>query len=469
MNPLNPKQTTLKSAITISGVGLHTGANVILILNPAVENHGYKFRRIDLEGSPIIEADCDLVTDTSRGTTLTKGNASVSTVEHVLAALVGMEVDNVLIDINGPEMPIMDGSSRPFVEAIEANEIVELDAEREYFEIPYNINFTDEENKVEIIAMPVNDYRLTVMVDYNSPVLGSQHAAITSMSEFKKEISPCRTFCFLHELEYLLQNNLIKGGDLNNAIVVVDRKVEQVELDRLASVFNKTTVEVTQNGILNNLDLRFQNEPARHKLLDMIGDLALVGMPIKGQIMAARPGHASNVAFAKKIKQVMKKEMRRKQDGVPYYNPNEKPLYATKDIMKMLPHAHPFLMVDKIVSKTENTIVGIKNITFDQPFFAGHFPGDPIMPGVLQLEAMAQCGGILILSTVEDPENYGTYFLKIDNTKFKDKVVPGDTLIMKLELIEPVRRGLCMMRGRAWVGEKLVCESEMMAQIVKIA
>jgi UDP-3-O-[3-hydroxymyristoyl] N-acetylglucosamine deacetylase/3-hydroxyacyl-[acyl-carrier-protein] dehydratase len=363
----------------------------------------------------------------------------------------------------------MDGSSRPFVDFIEANEIVELDAEREYFEIPYNINFTDEENKVEIIAMPVNDYRLTVMVDYNSPVLGSQHAAITSMAEFKKEISPCRTFCFLHELEYLLQNNLIKGGDLNNAIVVVDRKVEQVELDRLASVFNKTTVEVTQNGILNNLDLRFQNEPARHKLLDMIGDLALVGMPIKGQIMAARPGHASNVAFAKKIKQVMKKELRRKQDGAPYYNPNEKPLYATKDIMKMLPHAHPFLLVDKIISKTENAIVGIKNITFDQPFFAGHFPGDPIMPGVLQLEAMAQCGGILILSTVEDPENYGTYFLKIDNTKFKDKVVPGDTLIMKLELIEPVRRGLCMMRGRAWVGEKLVCESEMMAQIVKIA
>ena len=469
MNQLNPKQTTLKSAITISGVGLHTGANVTLTLNPAAENHGYKFRRVDLEGSPIIEADCDLVTDTSRGTTLTKGNASVSTVEHVLAALVGMEVDNVLIDINGPEMPIMDGSSRPFVDFIEANEIIELDAEREYFEIPYNINFTDEENKVEIIAMPVNDYRLTVMVDYNSPVLGSQHAAITSMSEFKKEISPCRTFCFLHELEYLLQNNLIKGGDLNNAIVVVDREIKQVELDRLASVFNKNTVEVTQNGILNNLDLRFQNEPARHKLLDMIGDLALVGMPIKGQIMAARPGHASNVAFAKKIKQVMKKELRRKQDGAPYYNPNEKPLYATKDIMKMLPHAHPFLLVDKIISKTENTIVGIKNITFDQPFFAGHFPGDPIMPGVLQLEAMAQCGGILILSTVEDPENYGTYFLKIDNTKFKDKVVPGDTLIMKLELIEPVRRGLCMMRGRAWVGEKLVCESEMMAQIVKIA
>jgi UDP-3-O-[3-hydroxymyristoyl] N-acetylglucosamine deacetylase/3-hydroxyacyl-[acyl-carrier-protein] dehydratase len=469
MNQINPKQTTLKSPIHISGVGLHTGANVNLTLNPAPENHGYKFRRTDLEGSPIIEADCDLVTDTSRGTTLTKNGASVSTVEHVLAALVGMEVDYVLIEIDGPEMPIMDGSSRPFVEVIEATEIIEQEADREYFEIPYNINFTDEENKVEIIAMPVNDYRLTVMVDYNSPVLGSQHAAITNMSEFKKEISPCRTFCFLHELEYLLNNNLIKGGDLNNAIVVVDRDIEQNELDRLAGIFEKPKVEVTQHGILNNLELRFQNEPARHKLLDMIGDLALVGMPIKGQIMAARPGHASNVAFAKKIKQAMKKELRRKQDGVPNYNPNEKPLYSTKDIMKMLPHAHPFLLVDKIIDKTDTSVVGIKNITYDQPFFSGHFPGDPIMPGVLQLEAMAQCGGILVLSTVEDPENYGTYFLKIDNAKFKDKVVPGDTLIMKLELMEPVRRGLCIMKGRAWVGEKLVCESEMMAQIVKIS
>ncbi len=389
MSQINPKQTTLKAPVTLHGVGLHSGAEVSLTFQPAEANHGYKFRRVDLPGQPIIEADCDLVTDTSRGTTLEKNGASISTVEHVLAALVGLEIDNVLLDVSGPEMPILDGSSKPFVEALSACGTVELDAEREYFEIPYNIHFTDEANQVEIIAMPVNEYRLTVMVDYNSPVLGSQHAALTHISEFKNQIAPCRTFCFLHELEMLLANNLIKGGDLNNAIVVVDRAVSQDELDRLAKVFNKPSVEVRKEGILNNLDLRFQNEPARHKLLDMIGDLALAGMPIKGQIMAARPGHASNVAFAKKIKQVIKKEQRRKQEGPPQYDPNAKPLYNTSDIIKMLPHKHPFLLVDKIVSKDDKTIVAIKNITYDQPFFAGHFPGDPIMPGVLQLEAMA--------------------------------------------------------------------------------
>ncbi|MBL7811242.1 MAG: bifunctional UDP-3-O-[3-hydroxymyristoyl] N-acetylglucosamine deacetylase/3-hydroxyacyl-ACP dehydratase [Bacteroidetes bacterium] len=468
MSKLNPKQTTLKSSFSMSGVGLHTGAEVNLTFHPAPENHGYKFRRTDLPGQPIIEADCDLVTDTSRGTTLEKKGASVSTIEHVLASLVGMEVDNVLLDIDGPEMPIMDGSSSPFVEAIKKVGTIELEAEREYFEIPYNIHFKDEESGVEIIAMPVDEYRLTVMVDYNSAVLGSQHAGITSLAEFREQIAPCRTFCFLHELEYLLDNNLIKGGDLNNAIVVVDKPVEQAELDRLARVFNKPSVAVKKEGILNNLDLRFQNEPARHKLLDMIGDLALVGMPLKGQIMAARPGHASNVAFAKKIKQVMKKELRRKQEGIPHYDPNQKPLYTTAEIMRMLPHKHPFLLVDKILSKTETSIVAVKNITYDQPFFSGHFPGDPIMPGVLQLEAMAQAGGVLILSTVPDPENYGTLFLKIDNAKFKDKVVPGDTLVMKMELIEPIRRGICVMRARAWVGDKLVSEAEMMASIVRI-
>jgi UDP-3-O-[3-hydroxymyristoyl] N-acetylglucosamine deacetylase/3-hydroxyacyl-[acyl-carrier-protein] dehydratase len=469
MSKLNPKQTTLKAPVTLSGVGLHTGEAVTLTFHPAPENHGYKFRRTDIQGQPEIEADCDLVTDTSRGTTLEKKGVKISTVEHVLAALVGAEIDNVLMDIDGPEMPILDGSSKPFIDALLATGSVEQEADREYFEIPYNIHYTDDAHGVEIIGMPVDEYRLTVMVDYNSQVLGSQHAAITNISEFKDQIASCRTFCFLHELEYLLENNLIKGGDLNNAIVVVDRPVTQEELDRLATVFKKPKVEVKKDGILNNLELRFQNEPARHKLLDMVGDLALVGMPIKGQIMAARPGHASNVAFARKIKQVMKKEMRRKQDGVPHYNPNDKPIYSTKDIIRLLPHKHPFLLVDKIIDKDEKSVTAVKNVTFDEPFFNGHFPGDPIMPGVLQLEAMAQAGGVLILSTVPDPENYGTLFLKIDNAKFKDKVVPGDTLVMKMELTEPVRRGICVMRARAWVGEKLVSEAEMMAQIVKIA
>ena len=468
MSQINPKQTTLKAPVTLQGVGLHSGAEVSLTFQPAEAHHGYKFRRVDLPGQPIIEADCDLVTDTSRGTTLEKNGASISTVEHVLAALVGLEIDNVLMDVSGPEMPIMDGSSIPFVEALSACGTIELEAEREYFEIPYNIHYTDPENQVEIIAMPVNEYRLTVMVDYNSPVLGSQHAALTHISEFKHQIAPCRTFCFLHELEMLLANNLIKGGDLNNAIVVVDRAVSQDELDRLAKVFKKPSVEVRKEGILNTLELRFQNEPARHKLLDMVGDLALAGMPIKGQIMAARPGHASNVAFAKKIKQVIKKELRRKQEGPPQYDVNAKPLYNTTDIIKMLPHKHPFLLVDKIVSKDERTIVAVKNITYDQPFFAGHFPGDPIMPGVLQLEAMAQAGGVLILSTVPDPENYSTYFLKIDNAKFKDKVVPGDTLVMKMELLD-IRRGICTMTGKAFVGDKLVSEAEMTALISKIS
>jgi len=468
MPNINPKQTTLANKLEFKGVGLHTGAEVKVILCPAADNHGYKFQRIDLDEMPIIEADADLVTDTSRGTTLEKNGASVSTTEHVLASLVGSEVDNCLIQVDGPEMPIMDGSSISFVEGIKSVGIVELEEDREYFEIPHNIHYQDLDNQVEIVAMPATDYRLTVMVDYNSPVLGTQHASITQISEFEQEIAPCRTFCFLHELEYLLNNNLIKGGDLNNAIVVVDKAVNQDELDRLAKVFNKESVEVKKDGILNNLELRFSNEPARHKLLDIVGDLALVGMPLKGQIMAARPGHASNVAFAKKLKQVLKKEMKRKQEGRPIYDPNQKPLYATKDIIKMLPHAHPFLLVDKIMEISEKHVVGIKNITYDQPFFGGHFPGDPIMPGVLQIEAMAQAGGILVLSTVEDPENYGTYFLKIDNTKFKDKVVPGDTLVMKLELTEPIRRGICAMRGRAWVGDKLVCESELMAQVVKI-
>ncbi|MSQ79252.1 MAG: bifunctional UDP-3-O-[3-hydroxymyristoyl] N-acetylglucosamine deacetylase/3-hydroxyacyl-ACP dehydratase [Flavobacteriaceae bacterium] len=462
---MNLKQSTIKKAVTISGVGLHTGVDVNMTICPAAENHGYKFQRTDLEGQPIIEADVDYVTDLSRGTTLEKKGAKVATVEHILAALVGLEIDNVMIQLDAAETPIMDGSAQPFVDALLSAGIQEQKAEREYFVIPQNIHYAELERGVEMVAMPVDDYRLTVMVDYNSPVLGSQHASLTDIKEFKKEIAGCRTFCFLHELEALVKDNLIKGGDLNNAIVIVDRVVEDNELDYLAKLFNKPKVEVRKEGVLNNVELHFQNEPARHKLLDLIGDLALVGMPLKGQIMAARPGHAANVAFAKKIKALIKKIKSKK--GIPKYDPSAKPLYDTPAVLKMLPHRHPFLMVDKIMSIEGNVVIGIKNITHDQYFFAGHFPGEPLFPAVLQLEAMAQAGGILILSQVPDPENYITYFMKIDNAKFKDKVVPGDTLVMKLELTEPVRRGICLMKGEAYVGEKLVSEAEMMAMVVK--
>ena len=465
---MNPKQTTLSGPVSVSGVGLHSGQEVTLTMQPADANFGYKFKRIDLPDMPVIDADCDLVVDTSRGTTLEQNGARVSTIEHVLATLVGLEIDNVLIEMNGIECPILDGSSKLLVEAIDKIGIVELAEDRIYFEVPHNIHFYDTVNKVEMVAMPLDNFRLTVMVDYNSQVLGTQHATITGLKDFRKEISSCRTFCFLHELEAMHNANLIKGGNLNNAIVIVDRVMEEPELDHLAKLFNRDKIEVKKEGILNNVDLRFQNEPARHKLLDLIGDLALVGRPIKAQVMAARPGHASNVAFAKKIKAEMKKMDKKAKNEIPEYNPSEKALYDHKDLIKILPHKHPFLLVDKVLRKDDKSIIAIKNVTADEYFFQGHFPGDPIYPGVLLLETMAQAGGVLILSDIEDPENYGTYFLKIENAKFKEKVVPGDTLILKLELTEPVRRGICQMRGRAWVGQKLVCEAEMMAQVVKI-
>jgi UDP-3-O-[3-hydroxymyristoyl] N-acetylglucosamine deacetylase/3-hydroxyacyl-[acyl-carrier-protein] dehydratase len=382
-----------------------------------------------------------------------------------MASRAALEIDNCMVQINGGETPIMDGSSQFFMKALKEAGICDLETEREYFSIPQNIYYTEDDRNVEMIAMPLDDYRLTVMVDYNSPVLGSQHASITSLKEFETDIASCRTFCFLHELELLYNNGLIRGGDLNNAIVIVDRVIEDSELDHLAKMFNKPKVEVRKEGIMNNVELRFHNEPARHKLLDLIGDLALIGVPIKAQIMAARPGHAANVAFGKKIKALIKKT--RGTVRVPKYDPNKPPLYTSVDVEKMLPHRFPFLMVDKVLDMGQNHIIGIKNVTFNEPFFQGHFPGNPVMPGVLIIEAMAQCGGVLILSKVEDPENYNTYFMKIDNAKFKEKVVPGDTLIFRLDLIGPIRRGICVMKGSAFVGEKLVAEADLMAQVVK--
>ncbi len=463
---MNVKQRTIKAPVTVSGTGLHTGEPVTMTFNPAPENHGFKFRRVDLPGSPIVDADVDNVTDTSRGTTITQNGASVNTVEHVLASLVGLELDNVLIDLDGPETPIMDGSSMPFVEALAAAGTLEQEADREYYHIPYNIHYSETDRKVEMVAMPLDDdYRFTCMVDYNSPVLGTQHATISSISEFKKEVASSRTFCFLHELEMLLKHNLIKGGDINNAIVVVDRHVDEEELKHLATLFNRKDIDVAPQGILNNIELRHQNEPARHKLLDMIGDLALVGVPLRGHIMAARPGHAANVAFAKKIKALIKKERSRKHIKV--YNPNAKPVYDTVQIMDILPHRPPMLLVDKILELTKTHVVGLKGITMNEPFFTGHFPGAPLFPGVLQIEAMAQTGGILVLNTVPDPENWITLFLKIENARFKDKVVPGDTLIFRCDLVAPIRRGIAQMKGIGMVGERIVVEAELMAQIVK--
>jgi UDP-3-O-[3-hydroxymyristoyl] N-acetylglucosamine deacetylase/3-hydroxyacyl-[acyl-carrier-protein] dehydratase len=464
---MNVKQRTIKAPVSVSGTGLHTGQSVTLTFNPAPENHGYKFRRVDLPGQPVIDADADNVTDTSRGTTITQNGASVSTIEHVLAALVGLEVDNVLIDMDAQETPIMDGSSIKFIDAITNTGFVEQEADREYYHIPYNIHYTEADRKVEMVAMPFDDdYRFTCMVDYNSQVLGSQHSSISSITEFVKEIASSRTFCFLHELEMLLKHDLIKGGDLNNAIVVVDKQVDDAEMKHLAKIFNRPDIKVAPQGILNNIELRHQNEPARHKLLDMIGDLALVGVPLKGHIMAARPGHAANVAFAKKIKALIKKDKGKKR--VKPYDPNAKPVYDTTEIMSLLPHRQPFLMIDKVMELSKTHVVGVKNVTINEDLFMGHFPGSPIFPGVLQIEGLAQTGGILVLKTVPDPENYLTLFLKIENARFKNKVVPGDTIVYYCDLISPIRRGIAQMKGVGMVGDKVVVEAELMAQIIKV-
>jgi len=459
-------QKTLKDSAKLSGIGLHTGEKVNITILPAAENHGFKFQRVDIEGQPTIKADCDLVVATDRGTTLEENGARVYTTEHLLAALVGMEVDNALIQIDGPEVPIMDGSSWLFIEAIEKAGLVEQNAERNYFELTENIKWEDLEKGVEFLAVPDDHYRLTVMVDYKSPVLGTQHATMYNLGEFKKEISPCRTFVFLRELEFLAKNNLIKGGSLDNAIVLVEREqVDPAELKRLAKALGKEDLDVKVEGVgvLNTTKLKFENEPARHKLLDILGDLALLGRPIKGHILAARPGHAGNIGFAK----VLKEQIKKQETQGKYFDLTKKPLYDINDIEKMLPHRYPFLLVDKVMEIGEETIIGVKNVTMNEPIFQGHFPGNPVFPGVLQIEATAQVGGIFALSKVEDPHLYSTYFMKIDNVKFKQKVLPGDTIIFELHLLSPMRRGLVHMGGKAYVNGQVVMEAEMLAQVIK--
>jgi len=457
-------QKTIKNPIKFAGRGLHTGTEVELTIQPASDNFGIQFQRTDLNESPVVRALAENVVETSRGTTLEENGVRVCTIEHVLAALAGLGIDNAKIELNGPEAPIMDGSSRFFAEGILKTGIKELKEPKVVYDITEKIEYRDDEHGVHIVAYPDDKLEIDIQIDYRSKVLGCQYANLNGTENFATDIAPARTFVFLHELEFLLKNNLIKGGDLDNAIIIIDRKVSQDELDRLSELFNKPKVKVQPEGILNNVKLNFSNEAARHKLLDFVGDMALIGQPIKGRIIATRPGHYANNQFARLLRNIIKRD--RLKTKAPAFDPN-KPILDTIGIMKMLPHRYPFLLVDKILYRDDKTVVGVKNVTMAEFYFQGHFPKEPIMPGVLQVEAMAQVGGILVLNTVPDPENYSTYFLKIDNVKFKHKVIPGDTLIIKMDLLEPIRRGLAHMFGQVFVGDNLVTEGEMLAQIVK--
>lgn len=459
---MSDKQKTLKREISLSGIGLHTGKEVTLTMKPAKENTGFVFVRTDLEGYPHVEADVNYVTTTERGTTLEKLGVKIHTCEHLLAALVGMDVDNAILEINSAEPPIMDGSSKYFVEAIEASGVVEQEIPREYLVIKEVMNYVDPNTGSEITIIPSDTYEVTTMVDFGTKVLGTQNATMKHVSEFKDEFSSARTFSFLHELEMLLDHGLIKGGDISNAIVYVDKELTPEITEKLKKAFGRDDISIRPNGVLNNLTLNYPNEAARHKLLDVIGDLALVGVKIKGKVIANKPGHFVNTQFAKKLNRQWKLQ---KKKNVPDFDLSKPPVYDINGIMKLLPHRPPFLLIDRILELSENHIVGMKNITMNEPFFVGHFPKEPVMPGVLQIEAMAQIGGILVLANVPDPENYSTYFVKIDNVKFKKKVVPGDTLIFKLDLLAPIRRGIVHMQGYGYVGDSVVVEAELMAQV----
>ena len=457
-------QTTIAKEVSLTGVGLHTGAEVTMTFKPAKEGTGYKFKRVDLNDTPSIPAEAQYVVNTQRGTNLEKDGVSIQTSEHVLAALVGLEIDNVLIELNAAEPPIMDGSSKYFIEALEKAGIETLNALREEYVVTEVISYVDENSGSEITLIPADQYQVTTMVDFGTKVLGTQNATLNQLSEFKSEISDARTFSFLHELETLLDHGLIKGGDLNNAIVYVDKEISAETMKKLEKAFNKSKLSVKPNGILDNLTLNQPNEAARHKLLDVIGDLALAGTRIRGKVIATKPGHYVNTQFAKKLCAMIKAE---KRNQVPKYDLNAPPLMDIDQIMDMLPHRPPFLLIDRIIELSDTHVVGMKNVTMNEDFFVGHFPGAPVMPGVLQIEAMAQTGGVLVLSTVPDPENYLTLFMKMDNVKFKQKVLPGDTLIFHCSLVSPIRRGICHMQAYAYANNKLVCEAELMAQIVK--
>ena len=449
-------QRTIKQAATLKGIGLHTGKEVTLTIHPADPGLGIRFRRVDMKDAPIVRAEPGNVVSTLRGTTIQQNGAHINTVEHIMSALYGLSIDNAIIDLDGPEVPILDGSALPFIKALEEVGSVEQEKERDWLEITEPIRYYDENTGAELIALPADDFQVTTLIDFDSKILGQQYASMDSIAEFATEIAPCRTFVFLHELEYLVEHDLIKGGDLSNAIVIVDRLMNQEELDSLAKKLGKPSVTIDKEGILNTTELFFNNEPARHKLLDVVGDLALVGKPIKGKIMATKSGHTANVEFAKILRKRYLEQRRLR--GVPKYDPNAEPIYNATQIAEYLPHRYPFFLVDKIIELGEDYVVGVKNVTFNEYFFQGHFPGNPIFPGVLQLEALAQAGGILAISQVGDTGKWDTYFVKIDGVKFRHQVVPGDTLILKMELTAPIRRGLVQMHGSAYVGNKLVSE-----------